>query len=46
MSKPKVTPRSVLRANESKKIPVPWKMEPRYTSSPWNLLSVLKRARI
>lgn len=29
MRRPNAIPRNVLRAKESKKIPIPWKMDPR-----------------
>lgn len=44
MSRPNVIPSSVLRRKDIKNIPTPWKIDPRYTSSPWNLLRVLLKA--
>ena len=41
---PKPTPRAMATLKESKKMPMPWKIEDRYISVPWNLVSVLQRA--
>lgn len=39
---PKLTPRAIETLNDSKKIPIPWKIEDIYISVPWNRDKVLQ----
>jgi hypothetical protein len=41
VANPKITPKAIDTLNESKKIPIPWNIEDKYISVPWNWLSVL-----
>lgn len=42
VANPKITPKAIDTLNESKNIPIPWKIEDKYISVPWNWLSVLE----
>lgn len=41
IARPKLTPRAIDTLNDSKKIPIPWKIDDRYISVPWNCERVL-----
>ena len=42
VASPKPIPRAVATLKESKNMPMPWKIEDRNISVPWNLVSVLR----